>query len=80
MQLEGFTARPRHRVVFEVTENIRASGGFVLDHQEFSNHILRLTVEIASPRPGRLLTGIADAGVDLSESSTGEAPMHRQPQ
>lgn len=46
MKLEGFTSRPRHGVVFEVAESIRACGGPILDHQQFSNHLLRLSFEI----------------------------------
>jgi hypothetical protein len=46
MKLEGFTTRLRHAVVFDTKEAIPASGGFTLDHQRFSNRLLRLTVEI----------------------------------
>jgi len=73
MKLEGFTTQSRHGVVFEVTEAIRACGGSILDHQQFSNHLLRLSIEIRRGRLGKLLAGIEAAGVALSQSSADEA-------
>ena len=73
VKLEGFTTRSRHGVVFEVTESILACGGVILDHQRFSNHLLRLSIEIWQERLGELLAGIEAAGVSLSQTSVDEA-------
>lgn len=73
LKLEGFTTRARHGVVFEVTESILGSGGVILDHQQFSNLVLRLSIEIWRERLGELLAGIEAAGVSLSRTSVEEA-------
>ncbi len=73
MKLEGFTVHPRHGVVFEVTEAVSACGGAILDHQQFSNHLLRLSIEIQRERLDELLAGVEKAGVSLSRTSIDEA-------
>lgn len=73
MQLEGFTTQPRHGVVFEVKESILACGGFILDHQQFSNHLIRLSIEIRGDRLNDLVAKLEGVGVSLSQSSIDEA-------
>jgi hypothetical protein len=73
MKLEGFTTQSRHGVVFEVTESILACGGVILDHQQFSNQLLRFSIEIRRERLDELLVGIEAAGVSLSQTSIDEA-------
>ena len=73
MNLEGFTKQPRHGVVFEVTESLLACGAVILDHQQFSNLLLRLSIEMRKERLGELLAGIEAAGVSLSQTSVDEA-------
>ena len=73
VKLEGFTTQSRHGVIFEVTESILACGGVILDHQQFSNFLLRLSIEIRKERLGELLAGIEVAGVSLSQTSVEEA-------
>jgi len=73
VKLEGFTTRSRHGVVFEVTESIQACGGVILDHQQFSNQLLRLSIEIRRERLGELIAGIEAAGVSLSQTPIDEA-------
>ena len=73
MMLEGFTTRPRHGVVFEVTEFITANGGTISDHQQFSNHLLRLSIEIRGNGLPDVLAGLEAARVRLSPPSMDQA-------
>ena len=73
MKLEGITTRSRHGLIFEVMERILASGGVILDHQQFSSQLLRLSIEIRRERLGELIAGIEAAGVSLSQTSIDEA-------
>jgi hypothetical protein len=73
VKLEGFTTQSRHGVIFEVTESILARGGVILDHQQFSNQLLRLSIEIRRVRLSELLEEIEAAGVSLSQTSVDEA-------
>jgi len=73
MELEGFTSRPRHGVVFEVNECILNCHGAIVDTQQFSNHLLRLSSEIPVTRLEELLGKIESAGVSLSQASKEEA-------
>jgi len=73
MKLEGFTTQSRHGVIFEVTESILACGGVILDHQRFSNQLLRLSIEIWQERLDELFAGLEAAGVSLTQKSVDEA-------
>jgi hypothetical protein len=69
VQIEGVTGKPRHALVFEVKEKIHECGGSVLDYQQFSNRLMRLTIEVAAGRLGDLITLVEDAGLSLSGST-----------
>ena len=73
MKLEGVTTRPRHGVVFEVMESVSKCGGAILDHQQYSNQLLRVSTEIRATRLDGLLAGLAEAGVTLSQDSMDDA-------
>lgn len=62
-----------------MTESIRACGGAIQDHQQFSNQMLRLSIEIRRQRLGELVAGVEAAGVSLSQKSVDEAePISRE--
>lgn len=73
MNLEGMTRRPRHDVIFDVRENIQGCGGAILDHQQFSNRILSLSIEFSRARFENLLVAIESAGVSLMQTSVNDA-------
>jgi hypothetical protein len=69
MQLEAIATGPRHSVVFQVKENIDACGGAILDHKQFSNHLLRLSLEIRRGRLNDMVTNLEAAGLTWSHQS-----------
>jgi hypothetical protein len=84
MQLEGFTRSARHAVIFELGKRLSACGASILDHQHFSNRVLRLSIEVSCSLLNELIAAIEQAGVSLfdrpgtdgaSENDLGARPV-----
>jgi len=73
MQLEGWTRSARHAAVPAVRDAIDATGGSILDHQQFSNRVLRLTIELPAAHLERLVTALEEVGVALSRPTVEDA-------
>ena len=61
-------------------ESISNCGGAVLDTQQYSNHLVRISLEIPSMRLQELVAGVAEAGVSLTQASVDEASAEAKEQ
>jgi hypothetical protein len=66
INVEALSARPRNDLLHELEKKITENGGWVMDHQMFSNTSISLWVVIENVKLEKIFTDLQLIGLDLN--------------
>jgi hypothetical protein len=80
LKINASTKEDRHHVITQVREAITNCGGYILDHQMFSNISICLQFELPRQMIGQLSSFLSEFNLRLSEQSKVQLSTHTDPQ